>query len=170
MPDPRCPDRTNDARVFTVVDLLQQISRSEAQRRQADSNREVAPPYSFRPTAGETTIGWNRDTMAEPPSYSLCMSTSRTHTHQELRSGGALGDYQDRFNELVAPAARSALIENARPTIEIQGQARLSGIPPPPYAAPATDNRASKMATQAGETSRSAYPREGPRRGNMGGY
>ncbi|KHE86463.1 hypothetical protein GE21DRAFT_1203963 [Neurospora crassa] len=170
MPDPRRPDRTTGARVFTAADLFQQISRSEAQRRQADNNREVAPPYSFRPTAGETTIGWNRDTLAEPPSYSLCMLTSRILTHQELRSEEAVGGYQARPHELAAPEARSVPTESARPTTEAQGQARSSGIPPPPYAARATDNRASRTATHAGETSRSAYPREGPSRWNMGGH
>ncbi|KAK3504402.1 hypothetical protein B0T13DRAFT_3051 [Neurospora crassa] len=169
MPHPRRSDRSNDARVFTATDLLQQISQSEAQRRQADNNQEVAPPYTFRPTAGEATIGFNCDTLAEPPSYSLCTSTSRTHTHQELRSEEVAGDYQARSNELVAPAARSVPTESARPTIEVQGQARSSGIPPPPYAAPATDTRASRTATQAGETSRNAYPREGLNRWNMGG-
>ncbi|KAK3495263.1 uncharacterized protein B0T23DRAFT_412115 [Neurospora hispaniola] len=147
MPDPRRPDRTDNARVFTAADLFQQIARSEAQRRQADSNQEVAPPYTFRPTAGEATIGFNCDTLAEPPSYSHCMSASRTHTDQELRSEEAVGNYRARSNELAAPAARSVPTESASATTEAKGQARSSGIPPPPYAAPATDSRASRTAT-----------------------
>ena len=87
MADPRRPDRINTTRV-TAADLLPLLFPPRSAENQEGSNPTEVPPYTLLPTVGEATIGFNRDTMEDPPSYPLSTLLDPTQVYEESRRGG----------------------------------------------------------------------------------
>ncbi|KAK3951835.1 hypothetical protein QBC32DRAFT_391521, partial [Pseudoneurospora amorphoporcata] len=120
--------------VPTAPEVLSQHFPPTSPENQEGDNLIALPPYAFRPTTGEATIGFNRDTMEDPRSYPLSLSSNITKACEERRSEGAVADPQATPGEFPVPETRLLPTRSARPSSQVQIRACTSGIPPPAYA------------------------------------
>lgn len=103
MADPRRSDRINTTRV-TAADLLPLLFPPRSAENQEGSNPTEVPPYTLLPTVGEATIGFNHDTMEDPPSYPLSTLSDPTQVYEESRSEEAAVEPRATFGAPPVPA------------------------------------------------------------------